>query len=86
MTYDQALRLKICPNCRKPLYNIAQEVGNIGQTDYHIVKFYHKNGDFCEDWINLEFFGDPRNKYYFDYIKNLYSIIKPMEIDNVQNN
>lgn len=78
MTYTQALEKKLCPNCGKKLYSIAQETDG----DRVIIKFFHRYQDFCEDILDINAFQDPSNDHYFKYIQTLYKTIQPLGIEH----
>lgn len=87
MTYTEAFEKKLCPNCGKKLYNIFQETdGTISFNQFHIIKFVHRYGDFCEDYIDLAAFADPNNQHYFKYLQALYKTVKPLGIEHAKIN
>ena len=81
MTYQQALDLLICPNCRKKLYKVEQDTDGINT----IIKFGHQHEDFCEDIIEASYYEDSKNGYYFLYLQALYQKLNTGNVNEKDN-
>jgi len=67
--------LPLCYSCGEPIISVVQTVE--GNTTY--INFMHKYGDSCVDIIEIDYLLDPKNAYYFAFVRDIITQLAALE-------